>query len=178
MAVDLDQIREQQADPYSLDKISAPALAFTLRGLTWRISADPDVEVVAQMLRLEQIIRPTHQPRDLTPEDIRRIDLETQTAMVEAKELILDLIEEMPQAQELDRSHFRIGVIDVCTLFALITKGETVADAVAEAITAGVSGSRTADEFSDDELDAAERGEEEGGGPFGSTAPSSERFSS
>lgn len=154
----------RSSTPYKLDAISrVTTIAFTLRDQEWRISSDPDVEVVATMLRLEREIRALD-------------DADTATSIVDAKELILDLLEDLPQKQPVDRAHFRIGVGEILTLFALISGGESVADMVAEGITAGMSTAREAGEFSEEELAAAAAGDEDAA-PLASRSHSSGRSS-
>jgi hypothetical protein len=156
-----------QRGVYRLDAIArTKPIRFELRGKLWSISADPDVEVVATMLRLE---------RELTNVDADGAGdvagMELADAVVEAKDLVLDLIDDWPnQDQPLERGQFRISVTELLSLFGLMTGSPSVADAVAQGITSAMSTARGQEDFSDSD--------DEEDGPLASTTRSSGRRSS
>lgn len=152
---------------YKLDAISGGLdIRFELRGRMWRLPSDPDVEQVALMLQLERKIK-GEEATDQT--DIAQ-------AIVDAKTLVVDLLGECDQEQEVPEK-FRIGVGEILTLFALITGGPTVADAVAEGITAGMSGARGLEDLSEEERDLIAEGDADAA-PLVSKSRSSGRRSS
>lgn len=87
---------------------------------TYRLNGDPDVDVVARMLRIEDAIR-----------DAEGIDA-TVVAIQEAKKLIVELIHDTDDSQ--DVSELKLNTQDVMTLFALVLHGSSVASVVAQAI--------------------------------------------
>ena len=120
---------------FKLDAVSRElAVTFVLRGQTWRIPSDPDVEFVATMLQLEQDLGGSG--------DGERGASDTAASIVEARELILDMLESEPQDQPVDRGGFRIGVGEILTLFVLITGGPARADQAANALRVGMSQAR------------------------------------
>jgi len=114
------------ADAFDLDVFAPRAISFTLRGKGYAVSGDPDVDVVALMLRIEEQIK-----------DSETVD-ETVSAVQEGKQLLIEMISEHDPSQ--DVSAFKVGSQDVLLLFALIMHGSSVAAAVAEAITQAAPG--------------------------------------
>lgn len=159
---------------YKIDGLSRELpIEFELRGLTWRLSADPDIEVMATMTLLEDKLKGVK---------LENVDDESGRTlidyMVAARQLIIDLLTDWgEQAQPVpDAKDFRISTEEILKLFAYIAGSETVADAVSQAITAGVSGARNLDEF-DPDLPGA-RAEEAAETPLPSATHSSAPSSS
>jgi hypothetical protein len=105
--------------PFDLSRFAPnPLFEFKLHGRTYSCTSDPDVDQVARMLRIEQTLQDGGE--------------EMAASMVEGKQLLLDLIRDAnPEA---DLENFRIGARQLLGIFAAITHGESVAQAVLEAI--------------------------------------------
>lgn len=107
--------------PFDLERFAPnPYFEFRLRNETFRCLADPDVDQVARMLRIEQTIQ--------TPGS------EMADAMVEGKQLLIELIQDA--TPDADLSEFKIGGQQLLAIFAGIMYGESVAQAVMEGIAA------------------------------------------
>lgn len=114
------------ADAFDLDVFAPAPIRFKLRKREYRLGADPDVDVVAKMLRLETAI-----------EEADSAD-ETVTVVQEAKALLVERMLDFDPSQDL--TAFKVSGPDVLLLFALIMHGSSVAAAVAEAITQSTPG--------------------------------------
>src|SRR5438552_16677816 len=110
--------------------------------------ADPDVEVVATMLRF----------RDLLKDESE--DVESAEILVEARDLILDLIDAVPQEQPLVPEEFRVTTAQVFALFAKMLGGEE-GDDIAKQVVRAIAVASTGK--SEDELTAVERAALEAG---------------
>lgn len=153
---------------YDLSRFAPPDVTFTIRQRVgdeiedreFRVPGDPDSEIVVQMLRLEREVKGID-------ESLRRPD----EAIVEARNLLIDLIRERDPAFDPDAEpRFRIGSAQILIVFALITGGASVADATAEALTAGMSLARDLTPEEVEQELARVRGEEVAEpGPFVST---------
>lgn len=130
------------------------------------VDADPDVDLVARMLRLENVIR-------------GREEGDIEDAFVEGKKILLALIQE----RQPEITDIKVGGQEVTVLFSLILHGDTVAQAVLEAITeanaldAQQAASSAFEHDGDDEHGEREAGDGDGG-PLLSEKPSSEASSS
>lgn len=161
------QRQADKAKVYNLDRFMPAPIPFETGGRTYRVSGDPDVEVVALMMRLERQIRGL----DENVDDEDQVGDEIAEAIVEARDLLITLAQEYdPEIKTM-----RIGVGGILTVFALITGGNTVADAVADALTAGMEEARATDEEIE-ELASAEGAE--GGEGSSPPLPHSKRRSS
>lgn len=99
----------------------APDVTFMLRkhgDHVFAVDADPDVDDIARMLRIENAIR-------------RGEDGEPEAAMLEGKQMLLQMIQE----RQPDVTDLRIGGQEIVVIFSLILHGDTVAQAVLDAIT-------------------------------------------
>jgi hypothetical protein len=109
------------AGPFDLSKFAPPATTeFKLRnGRVYKVSPDPDVDVVARMLRIEGVMRGAEEG-------------EMADALAEGKQIVCDLIrDEDPDA---DLANFKIGPQELLIVMGLMLHGESVAQAVLEAI--------------------------------------------
>lgn len=107
---------------FDLDSFAPPPVVFKLRGIDYRLPGDPDVEIVAQMLRIEEKIRDSEAVED------------TAAAVREGKELLLKLALDYDVDQDI--TDLTLGTTQVLTLFSLILHGGSVAAVVARALTA------------------------------------------
>jgi hypothetical protein len=155
------------ADAFDLNRFAGPEdVAFKLRkhgDHEFVVEADPDVDDVARMLRIENVVR-------------GREEGEIEAALVEGKQLLLRMIRQ----RDPDFSELRIGSQELVVVFSLIVHGDTVAAAVLEAITAANARTPAGEddkrkEGTDQEI---ELGEREGGSPLRSEKPSSDPSSS
>ena len=152
------------ADAFDLDVFAPRAISFTLRGKGYAVSGDPDVDVVALMLRIEEQIK-----------DSETVD-ETVSAVQEGKQLLIEMISEHDPSQ--DVTAFKVGSQDVLLLFALVMHGSSVAAAVAEAITQATPGGSDGENAVTTRENADGEGAEGGdGSPLASVALSSARSS-
>lgn len=152
------------SDAFDLDVFAPRAISFTREKITYWLSGDPDVDVVAQMLRIEGQVR-----------DSEEVE-ETVAAVQEGKKLLIQMISRHDPAQ--DVSGFTVSATDVTLLFALIMHGSSVAAAVAEAITQATPGGADGEGGVTTPQDADGEREQEGGeAPLASAALSSARSS-
>lgn len=105
---------------FDLDQFAPAPVNISVRGVPFRLNGDPDVDVVARMLRIEDGIR-----------DAEGVEA-TVKAVQEAKLLLIELIHDIDDTQ--DVSALKLNTQDVMTLFALVLHGSSVAAVVAEAI--------------------------------------------
>lgn len=108
-------------DAFDLDAFAPRKITFKARGIEYCVSGDPDVDVVAQMLRIENTMG--------AADDVEASVSATQ----EGKELIVEMILDFDQTQDI--SKLKVGPQDVALIFALILHGSSVAAAVAQALT-------------------------------------------
>lgn len=153
--------------PFDLNRFAGPEdVRFRLRkhgDHLFVVDADPDVDDVARMLRIENVIRG------------REEDADVEAALVEGKQMLLRMIRE----RDPDFGELRIGSQELIVVFSLIVHGDTVAAAVLEAITAANSraaGGTDSPDRDADQVDAdVDREEDET--PLLSERRSSERSS-
>jgi hypothetical protein len=109
------------AGPFDLSRFAPnPLFTFKLRnGETYSCSADPDVDEVARMLRIESVLNGGEEGD--VGEHLR-----------EAKEILVALIKQVTPDREL--AGFTIGSQEIAVVFAALLHGESVAEAVLEAI--------------------------------------------
>lgn len=149
---------------FDLDSFAPPPTRFSLGGREYTVTGDPDVDVVARMLRVEEKIGGAGS------------DAETIAALEEGRDILLQLIHD----RDPDVTSLKIGVKQLLVVFSLIVHGETVAAAVQTVLTQPV----TVAEHEDGEAGEAQPGQQlddaagEGGGPLPSERRSSERSSS
>lgn len=106
------------SDAFDLDRFAPRPTKFTLKGREYRVSGDPDVDVVARMLRVEDAIRQSGDSR------------ETVEAVEEGRDLLLEMVQE----QDPDVTELKLGTTQLLVVFALIIHGPSVAAAVLAAI--------------------------------------------
>lgn len=152
-------------DAYDLDAFAPRPITFKIRDVEWRIDSDPDVDVVARMLRIENEIQ-----------EAEGIDA-TVASTQEGKQLLLEMIRDFDPGQVTDG--LKLGAQDVLLIFALIMHGSSVAEAVARAMS---SSSQDGEEADSPVATRQDGGSESGLGgdelPLALGAPSSERSSS
>lgn len=134
------QARSSQA--YDLRRFKPPPIRFVLDdpdrpdnpdGREYAITGDPDIDLMAEILHLDNLLRgQTQDLDDLSDEDENR---EIATAIVRAKEIVLGLI----QQQDPTVTSIRIGVGQILSLFALLHGGETAAEGLARTLTEGMA---------------------------------------
>jgi hypothetical protein len=111
------------ASPFDLRRFAPPdETTFTLRkhgDEVFAVDGDPDVDDVAQMLRIENVVRGIDEG-------------DSAAALAEGKALLLRLVRDCRP----DVTEMRIGPQELIVIFSLIVKGPSVAEAVMEAITA------------------------------------------
>lgn len=146
------------AGPFDLARFAPnPYFEFIMAGTTtYRVLADPDVDQVARMLRIEQTIQ--------TP------GMEMADAMVEGKQLLMEMIRDA--TPDVDLSGFTVGGQQLLAIFAGVMYGESVAQAVLEGIAAETPDSAPDDETDDsgalqhDDTDGYAAAEDAGGSPL------------
>lgn len=116
--------------PFDLRRFAPPAeTTFQLKkhgDQVFAVDGDPDVDDVARMLRIENVVRGIDEG-------------DSAEALIEGKRLLLRMVQEcQPEVTEM-----RIGPQELIVVFSLIVKGPTVAEAVMASITA----SNAADEL-------------------------------
>jgi hypothetical protein len=155
--------------PFDLRRFAPPAeTTFTLRkhgDFVFRVDGDPEVDDVAVMLRIENVVRGIEEGN-------------AAEALTEGKQLLLRMVREcQPDVEEI-----KVGPQELIILFALIVKGPTVAEAVMESITASNLAEAEALELGDDDERAAKEDDGSEGGadvaPLPSRTRSSRRSSS
>jgi hypothetical protein len=109
------------AGPFDLSRFAPnPYFHFKLRsGAEYRCFADPDVDQVARMLRIESVLNGSE-------------DGDVGEHLKEGKEILADLIRQA--TPDADLAGFRIGSQEIAVVFAALLHGESVATAVLEAI--------------------------------------------
>jgi len=107
-------------DAYDLDAFAPSPVTFKIRDVEWRVDSDPDVDVVARMLRIENEVQ-----------EAEGVDA-TVAATQEGKRLIQEMVRDFDPAQDTDA--LKMGAQDVLLVFALIMHGSSVAEAVARAM--------------------------------------------
>lgn len=190
--IDFDAARPptNASGEFDLDSFAPAEIRFRLGGRSWRLPGDPDVEIVAKMLRIETAVR------DGDPEDaanaivegreilalIAKSDVaDRKTAVVPVSLAALDEIRADFEGGKLERAErrlaavcdsaeayepatsggLRVGVGELLTLFSLVTGGTSVATHVADAIRAEAAGG------------GGDGEDEEGGDPLASEQRSS-----
>lgn len=112
---------------FDLDVFAPVPVSFTVTEnevkKTYQLNGDPDVDVVARMLRIEDAIGESSKQGDVN---------EIVAHVQEGKQLIVELILSADASQ--DVSLLDLNTQGVMTLFALVMHGGSVAAAVAEAI--------------------------------------------
>jgi len=155
------------ASAFDLDQFAPAAVDFTLRKVTYVLDGDPDVDVVARMLRIEDSIREASVGNDTDA---------IVAAVQEGKKLIVELM--LAADVDQDLSGLKLNTQQVMTLFALVLHGGSVAAVVAEAISmptqeVGEDGEPVITAHSGDD----EAGDEPNATPLRSASTSHERSS-
>jgi len=123
---------------------------------TLRKHRDPEVDDVAVMLRIENVVRGIDEGDPVE-------------ALTEGKALLLRMVHEcQPEVEDL-----KVGPQELIVLFALFVKGPTVAEAVMESITA--SNAAEAEALADCDEEASEPADEGEGGADAAPLPSRKR---
>lgn len=102
------------ASAFDLDQFAPPPVRVKLRGVEYVIDGDPDVELVARMLRIEDALEGDN-PME---------------AAFEGRDLILELI----QARRPDVTEIKVSPREILQTFYLLMRGEGVAAAVGRAL--------------------------------------------
>lgn len=156
-----------KADIYDLDAIAlASTINFQLGGLPWKIKADPDVEVVATMLRIRDALRGDEDGREFV------------AALTEGRDLLIDLLEDVAQEQPVDRDNFRIGATQLLAIYTRMIGGEAGQD-MADLVTSMISLAAAAtmgEDLSEEEQEALAEGDADAA-PLPSASSSSRRRS-
>jgi hypothetical protein len=152
--------------PFGLRRFAPPdETTFTLRkhgDEVFAVDGDPDVDDVAQMLRIENIVRGIDEG-------------DSAAALTEGKALLLRLVRECRP----DVTEMRIGPQELIVIFSLIVKGPSVAEAVMEAITASNAAAAAGRELDGDlPADGTDGDGDAAGAPLPSVKRSSGRSSS
>lgn len=141
---------------FDVGTFAAKSIRIRLHGSEYELPADPDVDVLANLLRIETAIK-TGRDEDVPP------------ALVEGKAVLLGLLRDANPGRDLD--DVRVGVGELLTIFALISDGPSVAEAVARGIMDAAA-------LGDDELRRRlDEAEGESRDPLASARPSSEHSS-
>ena len=106
------------AEPYVIGRgRQLGDLEFTLNGHTYRVDANPDIDLIGTLLHIEQVILGLEADENLPPSQ----------AVVEGKRLLVGLMRERtPDAPD----EIAMGAADLLEIIALLSGGESAADAV------------------------------------------------
>lgn len=152
---------------FDLNRFAPPETAtFRLRnGQSYTVLADPDVGQVARMLRIENVIR-------------GREEGDIGAALLEGKELVVELIRDVDG--DADVSKLAIGIQEMLVVFTLLVHGESVAEAVLEAVSLPEASQPASGDETAFEPEGGGGNEEPGGvvAPLASARPSSSPSSS
>lgn len=149
-------------DVFNLDTFAPAKTRFTVKGIDYVVDGDPDVDVVARMLSIEERVRATSRRAELVP------------ILQEARDLVLEMVKrEDPAVVELP-----IGSQEIMLLLARIMHGEDVANTVANALLRPGALDEQADDTRTPEEIAAALEVDGEDGPLSLSASSSSRQSS
>lgn len=147
---------------FDLDQFAPPPIRFRLQGREYQVSGDPDVDIVARMLRIEDALGESPETDEIV-------------ALVrEGRDLILEMVQEY----EPDVAELKLGSRELLIVFSLISHGPSVAAAVAEAISQhGDTADGAGEPVATPQTVPGEREPEESADPLASGSLSSGTFS-
>jgi hypothetical protein len=114
---------------FDLDRFAPPDIRFKLDGREYVVDGDPDVDVIAKLLRIEEQIRESSSESEMA------------AGLQEGR----DLVVEMLRQRDANIGEIRIGMSRLLQVFALIVHGPSVAEAVARAVSPSALGTGDGD---------------------------------
>lgn len=151
---------------FDLDKFAPPPVRFTFRDratleeVEYVVDGDPDIDLVARMLRIE----------DQLEEDETAV-----AAAFEGRDLILELV----RVRQPDVDELKMSPREILTVFYLLIRGEGVAAAVATSLSRPGAKPTDAETEEEEPVATPETGDDdEGSPPLASVRSSSEQSSS